>query len=749
MALAPAVAVYRLPEPIRQAIASGRAPSPPQVLLRLLQMVDDDDTSLAELARLVEQDPGLCTRVLTAANSPAIRRGQRWSSIESCLMALGTRLVRSIATCLSVQSLFDERSAPRTVELSAFWTHSLLIAELSRSLAASSAYPRPDEAYLAGLLHDVGELILLSALGEPYLAVLASCSSEAALQELESEHFGVHHGEIGTWLADQWQLDAAFADGILFHHASAEQITTAAQLPQFVWLAHELSGCDEVPEALEAFAARLLPGVANGRLRTLRDQAEQRMCVIADAIGMTPLDRSADAAPPGLPRVLAKSRRVEGDAQRQIAKRIGNQALMQPLQQDLFTLAGQGEMMLALREAARILFELNHVAFLLCDPHDGHLSGRSVAGQAPIFAQISILPQRQHSLAASAAVTGAVCSSYDRLPAPPQSLIDVQLARALASNGLLCIPMLSKARAVGVVLAGVSAEHYHRLSPRLSCLADFGRLAGVSLENWRAAADIRQRADADASARYTRQARRVIHEASNPLTIIKGYLKILDGKLPEDMGVRHELTVLGEEIDRVAGLIRRLSEAPPSAADESVVDVTELLSELLLVYRDPLFAARGIILETSLAPRAIRVACDRDGLKQMVVNLWKNASEALERGKRLRLSLTDDVFAQGRRYAELKFEDNGPGMSEAVIARLHRPAEGHEALGRGIGLSIVGRLASQLHIPVTCRSRVGEGTTISLLLPTPEPSEQRELNKDRPGLARKVISQPDTGKEQR
>jgi HD-like signal output (HDOD) protein len=155
----------------------------------------------------------------------------RCAASRAACTALGTRLVRSIATCLSVQSLFDERSATRAVDLSAFWTHSLLTAELSRSLATASGYQRPDEAYLAGLLHDVGQLILLSALGEPYLKLLATCSSEATLSELEVAQLGVHHGEIGTWLADQWQLDSPFADGILFHHLPAEQIVTAAQLP--------------------------------------------------------------------------------------------------------------------------------------------------------------------------------------------------------------------------------------------------------------------------------------------------------------------------------------------------------------------------------------------------------------------------------------------------------------------------------------------------------------------------------------
>jgi HD-like signal output (HDOD) protein len=184
---------------------------------------------MTELARLVEQDPGLCTRVLTAANSSAIRRGNPMRSIESCLIALGTRLVRSIATCLSVQSLFDERAA--AADRSTCQRSGPTRCSPPSCLAASPRQPattRPDEAYLAGLLHDVGELILLSALGDPYLQDPCRCRGEAALSELETEKLGVHHGEIGTWLADQWQLDSAFADGILFHHLPADQIVTAA-----------------------------------------------------------------------------------------------------------------------------------------------------------------------------------------------------------------------------------------------------------------------------------------------------------------------------------------------------------------------------------------------------------------------------------------------------------------------------------------------------------------------------------------
>lgn len=738
--------MYSLPEPIRHAIESGRAPSPPQVLLRLLQMVDDDGTTMAELARLVEQDPGLCTRVLTSANSPAIRRGNRFRSIESCLIALGTRLVRSIATCLSVQSLFDERAATRTVDLSAFWTHSLLVAELSRSLAGAFGYHRPDEAYLAGLLHDVGELILLSALGEPYLQLLASCPGETELSDMEVAQFGVNHGQIGTWLADQWHLESPFADGILFHHLPEEEIDTAAELPQLVWLAHALTGCEDVPETLGEFADRAFNATCSSRLATIRDQAEQRMCVMAEAIGITPPDRTARGSTGGLPRVLsARSRAVPDAHNSQIASIVANKALLQPLQQGLVSLDSDAEVLLALRESARILFELNHVAFLLLEPATGRLTGNGIKGQPPIFDHLRFLPETNRSLAASAVIRGEICASYDCEPPSPSSLMDVQFSRSLASSGLLCIPMIGARQTIGVIVAGLSPGQHARLARRRHCLSNFGRIAGVSLESWREVQSVRARAEDNVSARFTRKTRRVVHEAGNPLTIIKGYLRILDGKLPPGADVRHELNVLSEEIERVATIVKRMSDIPEKLPEDQAVDICDLIRELLSLYREVLFDSKGIGIETDLPAQVIRIACERDSIKQILVNLWKNVSEALSRGQRCKLLVADNVLHQGRRFAELKIEDNGPGMSEAAISALYGTSDGRIGGPRGVGLSIVGALTRNLEIPVTCRSKSGFGTVISLLLPT---SDQPESPGNSATTVRhKTISSPDTRQE--
>lgn len=713
--------MHKLPEHILQAIESGRVPSPPQVLLRLLQMVDNDRTTMAELAALVEQDAGLCTRVLTAANSPALRRGNQPVSLEISLVSLGTRLVRSIATCLSVKSMFDRRSGSLPVDLAAFWSHSLLVAELARGLASTADYAAPDEAYLAGLLHDIGELILLSAIGEPYAHLLASCDDESMLPALETARFGVHHGEIGTWVADQWQLDSVFADGILFHHLPASQITDATVLPQLVWLAHALAVCDEIPAELTTLAEQMLGAGSGAKLGALRDQAEQKMCVIAEVLGFSPADRVGGGRAWGLPQVQLPHA-PEGDgADGEIAAIIGNMALLQPLQQDLFLLESDTELLLSLRESARILFGLNRLAFLLDDPLAGRLSGDGIGGQPAIFRHASIPTGVPRSLAAATAVGREIRSSFDGRAPAPAALIDIQFARALASEGLLCVPMVARNSTVGVMVCGLSASLHARLSRRLPWLLNFGRIAAISLEALREAKTYRRQAELDASARFANQARRVVHEAGNPLGIIKSYLKILDGKLPDAAGVRQELAVLTEEIDRVAGIVRRMSEVPTAQPEASGVDIGELVRELLVLYGEALFRARGIHLDTTLPNVALPVLCGRDDLKQILLNLWKNAAEALTQGQRFAITLSDHILHNGRPFVEMRMDDNGSGMPAAAQRLLHRTAEPETSGQRGMGLSIVGALTGRLGIPVTCRSQAGEGTSIVLLLPTEPP----------------------------
>lgn len=708
-----------LPEPILQAIESGRIPSPPQILLRLVHLADDEGASIADLASLVSQDPGLVTRLLTVANSPALRRGSELRSLDNCLASLGTRLVRSIATCLSIQNLFDRQPGIAPADLAAFWGHSLMVAELSRKIAFAAACPHPEEAYLAGLLHDIGQLILLSALGEPYARTLAAHGDEDALVAIELEQFGTHHGEVGTWLADRWQLDSSFADGILFHHADAAQIGTAALLPRVVWLAHAMTGKNGVTEQLAALFSGLCPSPADPV--ALCQEAEQQTRRIAQALNLNlPEEEKGFRLWLNIP--VSPPPPAEDEATDELSATIGGMALLQPLQQDLFALESDAEVLLSLKESARILFDLGRIAFIFPTADGRSLSGAGVGDQPAIFRQVEISLEAPHSLPAAAAMNRRIRSSFDG-EGQAVSLIDTQLARAFGSQGLLCIPLLSRQQLTGIMVCGFSQAQHQRLIHRLPWLLNFGRIAAIALESLREARTLRQQAEQEAAGHYSRQARRVIHEAGNPLGIIRSYLKILDRKLPDDVGVRQELEVLREEIDRVASIVGRMSELPDARQPDRQLDAGQLVDELLLLYGETLFQARGIRTETNRPESALPIACDRDSLKQILLNLWKNASEALGSGQQLRISLTDGVVHDGRSYVQLRLDDTGPGMTEAAMRAIHVPLESAGSATRGMGLSIVGTLAARQGIPITCRSQPGKGTSIALLIPRGETTD--------------------------
>jgi signal transduction histidine kinase len=570
---------------------------------------------------------------------------------------------------------------------------------------------------MAGLLHDIGELILLSALGSPYAELLGNNPDETLLISQEMTRFGVHHGEIGTWLTDKWQLDSSFADGILFHHASAAEIVTAAALPQLIWIAHALLEHEEIGEDLVALQASMFGACSVEQLMVLRNQAEQRTRMLGEALNLKLPEKLSGLQVWEKLRVAPTTDVTVEDPESELAAMLGGMALLQPLQHDLFALESDAEILLSLKESARILFDLNRVAFLFANPSDGTLSGKTIGGQPAIFRQIEIPLDEQRSLAATSVVRQELCSTFEARFSERSSLIDVQFARALSTSGLLCIPMSARSRTIGVMVCGLSAGQFERLARRLPWLLNFGKIAAISLEALREAKSYREQAETEAASRFTRQAHRVIHEAGNPLGIIKSYLKILDRKLPSDTGVREELEVLAEEIDRVAGIVSRMSEVPQDQLPGHEVDIEELIQELLMLYGAALFNNKGIKLETTLPNESLKTSCERNSLKQILLNLWKNASEALSNGQQFKISLTDNVIHNGQAYVQVRMDDNGPGMSDAAMRSIHTPPEPTASGRRGLGLSIVGELARKQGIPITCRSQAGKGTSIALLLP--------------------------------
>lgn len=698
-----------LPESIVAAIESTPIPPLPQALLRLLEAVEDDDVSIKTLSEVIGHDPVLASRVLTAANSAAFRRGKGIIRIEDCVTVLGTRIVRTIATCLAVQHAFDPLPRGLKADLAEFWRHALLVAETARVLAVEARSPRMDEAYLAGLLHDLGELMLLVGLPE-YAGLLAICPDEATLSGLEQKLLGTDHAAVGAWLADQWNLDSLLADAILFHHRTDAEIASADGLSRLLWVAHAWIATGELPPNTEAMV-----GIAAENLVAPLTQAGERVQKIAAALGLSEAQEEGKARPP-FPTVTVSAARMDGNvgALSTLDSAVRDLALTQPLQSALFALESDAEILSSLRESVRVLFGLGRLAFFQFDPVSATFRGADDGTQPALLRQLVIPLEPTSSLVALSAKRGEPCTSFEETNSAPTSLADIQLLRGLGAERLICVPMRTSKRIVGVMAFGLSQAQFARMGKRITWLASFGRLAAKTIEAWRESNEQQTQIEAAVVGRFERQAHRVVHEAGNPLGIIRTYLTLLGRKLPDGSPLHEDLTIIGEEIDRVTRIVEGLGETPTEASD---ADLNTLVREMISFYDSALFAPRGIAVEQSLATGPAHFVGDRDAVKQILLNLCKNAAEAMRQGGRLTIGTAPSVFEGGRHYAELRVADTGPGLAVDVLQRLEEGAQEQPAGRRGIGLSVVTALVRRLDGKLICKTLPGEGTIFSVLIP--------------------------------
>jgi HD-like signal output (HDOD) protein/signal transduction histidine kinase len=718
--------VLQIPVEVLKSIKSLQLQARPQILLQFLQRAEEDHSTMYDLAALVGQDPALSARILTVANSPALSRGAASKSLTQCLVNIGTRLVRTLASCLVVQSFFSPAVNSRKYDLSGFWSHSLLVAEVARDISAAVSYADPEEAYLAGLLHDVGQLLLLGGMEESYGKILGSSSTEIDLFDEENLIFGTNHAVAGAWLTEEWKLSSFMADSILCHHKTATEISSTDRLSHIIWSSHLL--CDRLTfsegsvetDNFDIAAVTELLGIDLASAIAIHKVCSKRSALLEEALGVGEAT-TTKPFPCSVERNQSIPQYPVGDSDpgdSLLKDTVREMALMQPLQHGLASLATEAEILLCIRESASILFGPGRLAFLLVQPETNTLSGTQITGQPEFFQQLTIPLVAARTLAADALLTGQPRSTFDTALFEADSVVETRIIDALDSEGVVYLPLTTSARNFGVIAFGTSAAHYHRLRHQLSWMMSFTRVATDSIASWRAIHEQQRSADAALTKRFDQHARKVFHEAGNPLGIINSYLSIIKSKMPETSNLQQELDIVREEIDRVTRIMRHMNHLPERPDSAAPLDINTLIESMLVLYGKSLFSSRGITVRKELDCHLVPTVCNRDSLKQILVNLWNNASDAMSVGGGFTVITHGSVILDGQAYIEIRMDDTGPGLPQYVIQRLFQPLEpDRRPEHAGIGLSIVAGLVEQLNGRITCRSKVGHGTSFSILLP--------------------------------
>ena len=231
-------------------------PAMPAVALELLQTLSGSDPDVDALASRIARDQAITARVLRVANSPFYGLQMRVGSIHDAIVVLGFSAVRSLVLTSAVVTTLP---AGKCAGFSAdrFWRHVLGTAVAAQALARPLRR-KPESLFIAGLLHDIGRLVMLSANPEGFARVIQiAAERDCHLVDVEAEIFGCDHTAVGAAIAQHWNFPAEIVEALAFHHNPAQ--TAPGSLAAIIHYADGIAKALDLEGAENTQMARLQP----------------------------------------------------------------------------------------------------------------------------------------------------------------------------------------------------------------------------------------------------------------------------------------------------------------------------------------------------------------------------------------------------------------------------------------------------------------------------------------------------------
>lgn len=266
-------------------------PAMPLVAQKILRLPLDTLEGEQQLLKLIEQDPQIAARTIGLANSPLFGSANKITSVKDAAMMLGINRVKSVSVGIAVMSAFTRRAAGH-LNMQHLWLHSLGIALAMCTLARampSGSRPLEDEIFFAGLLHDIGFMVLnhIDPARSDLLQSRLTASPDRTVNEIEAEVIGIGHAELGAELAQHWDLPDSIVAVLRYHHTPTHTEAGIGQPLIFLLnLAEKLLPAFGIPEhvatSIDEHDWRVLgidPLNTEELVASVRQQAEQARIV--------------------------------------------------------------------------------------------------------------------------------------------------------------------------------------------------------------------------------------------------------------------------------------------------------------------------------------------------------------------------------------------------------------------------------------------------------------------------------------
>jgi len=190
-------------------------PTVPAVFKRLSSVIENPRITIDEISAFISNDPALTTKVLKMVNSAIYGFPGRIASVSHATMLLGLNVIKGLLLGVSVFEMMQKT-------MSGLYLHSLACAIASRVIAQKKGLKEPEEVSIAGLLHDIGKVILILEFSKEYEAAMNEAQGEkTSIFKAEKNQFTATHADVGSWLAEKWRFPRSLIEIIGYHHRPA------------------------------------------------------------------------------------------------------------------------------------------------------------------------------------------------------------------------------------------------------------------------------------------------------------------------------------------------------------------------------------------------------------------------------------------------------------------------------------------------------------------------------------------------
>lgn len=205
-------------------------PTLPVVVLKVMEIVNRDDVSIQDIAKLVSADQVIASKIIRMVNSPFYGLRREITSLDQAMAMIGLDRVKSLVmTCSLISHLAGRGGA---FNMKTFWEHSYGCGIVSKLIGEMIGLGNPEGLYLAGLVHDLGEVVLGSSFKQEFATILERAQTEGcSFYKAELEVLGYTHCDVGAWLGKKWHFPQELIEAMRTHHAPSRMspfATTAA-----------------------------------------------------------------------------------------------------------------------------------------------------------------------------------------------------------------------------------------------------------------------------------------------------------------------------------------------------------------------------------------------------------------------------------------------------------------------------------------------------------------------------------------